>query len=112
MEAKRRDDLMTREEAAKYLGVTAAWLRKRVTQGGPASIKLGATRYYLKADLDRYIAACRHEPAAAECVQWESTSAVQFGGTASHTKAKSTEELRAKPTSAELRKRSAAYGLR
>lgn len=50
------DGRMTREDAAKYLGLKgktlAAWhLQKK----GPASVRVGGKRYYFRSELDRFI---------------------------------------------------------
>ena len=49
----RRQDLLTREEAAIYLGVSVAWLARHTPhRGGPPYLKLGRTPRYIRADLD------------------------------------------------------------
>lgn len=56
----RRPDMLSRAEAAAYLGCTVVYLaRKTPHKGGPATVKVGRTPYYLQADLDAWLAAQR-----------------------------------------------------
>jgi predicted DNA-binding transcriptional regulator AlpA len=51
---------MTREEAAKYVGVSVAFMnRARVVGDGPAYVKLGRRVVYNKADIDSWLASKR-----------------------------------------------------
>jgi predicted DNA-binding transcriptional regulator AlpA len=53
-------------EAATYLGLSVATLHAyRQQQRGPAYLRLGRTIRYLRADLDRYMAASRVDPSDA-----------------------------------------------
>jgi hypothetical protein len=108
-----RDDLWGIERAAEYLSVTVSWLRKRATVSGPAYFKIGRKRYYAQRDLDAYVSKCRHDPLAGRSVAWDSTDAAEAhsGITVSRTGAKSTVDRQARPTSGQLHKRRAAYGL-
>ena len=57
---KRRPDMLSRAEAAAYLGCSQQYLaRKTPHRGGPATVKVGRTPYYLQADLDAWLAAQR-----------------------------------------------------
>jgi excisionase family DNA binding protein len=57
-------ELRTISEAAAYLRVPVGTLRKWRSQGrGPQSVKLGRRVLYDKADLDRFIADRKGQPA-------------------------------------------------
>ena len=50
----RRADLLTRREAAVYIGRSYSWLsRHHPENGGPPLLRQGRAVYYRKADLDR-----------------------------------------------------------
>src|SRR6476659_3918264 len=52
----RREDLLTRTEAAKYLGMSKRWLVcKAHDTDGPLITRLGTRVYYLRSDLDAFI---------------------------------------------------------
>ncbi len=56
----RRPDMLTRAEAAAYLGCSREYLARNTPhRGGPACLKVGRTPYYLKSDLDSWLAAQR-----------------------------------------------------
>lgn len=51
-----RDDLMTRAEAAEYLGMSESWLKRHTPdRGGPAWRRFGRRVFYRLADLDAFI---------------------------------------------------------
>ena len=51
-----RPDLLSRDQAAAYIGVSRTWLAHRTPdKGGPAWLKVGARVYYRQADLDHYL---------------------------------------------------------
>ena len=51
------DGRMTREDAARYLGMKPKTLAMWALQGkGPASVLVGGRRFYFKDELDRFIA--------------------------------------------------------
>ena len=52
--------LIKREDAAKYLGVSDRWMQRYKVHGITA-VKLGKFVYFLKSDLDKYIAQNRIE---------------------------------------------------
>lgn len=52
--------LINREDAAKYLGVSDRWMQRYKVHGITA-VKLGKFVYFLKADLDKFIAQNRIE---------------------------------------------------
>ena len=54
-----RPDLLTRGEAATYLGKSTSWLAHHVDDGPPV-IRMGRSVRYLQADLDIWIEQCRH----------------------------------------------------
>lgn len=57
-----RPDLLTRKQAAAYLGVSVGWLAQRATAGtGPAITRIGNKVKYLIEDLDQFIAQCKEE---------------------------------------------------
>ncbi len=57
----RRPDLLTRKESAAYLGCSVGFLNNHTPKrGGPAMVKVGRRPFYLQADLDAWILACRH----------------------------------------------------
>ncbi len=58
------NDAVIREpEAARYLGMSIAWLRQsRMRGAGPAFYKYGRAVRYRLADLDAYLVAHRVEP--------------------------------------------------
>lgn len=59
------EPLLTESEAAKILGVSIAWLQRERWKGtGPAYIRHGRAIRYAPADLRRWIADNRHEPAS------------------------------------------------
>lgn len=50
--------MLTREEAAKYLGVSRSWLFERSKKGeGPAYVRIGGKVRYFQEALDAYIQA-------------------------------------------------------
>lgn len=49
--------LLTKEQAARYLNVTARWMSR---DHGIPFVQLGGRKYYLPADLDAYIDAHRY----------------------------------------------------
>ena len=57
MKVQRRADLLTRAEAAAYIGVSTSWLGKHRGEGGdgPTRTQIGGKLYYLQGDLDEYI---------------------------------------------------------
>jgi excisionase family DNA binding protein len=60
-----RDDLMTRAEAAEYLGMSVSWLRRHTpARGGPAWRRFGRRVVYRRADLDAYIDTPQDPPPA------------------------------------------------
>jgi len=64
----RRPDLLTRDEAAKYLGVSKSWLaRRRTGSERPTETRIGGRVYYRKADLDYFIDNVCAGPGAAPC---------------------------------------------
>ena len=55
-QTSRRPDLLTVAEAAKYLGVSAQWLRNKATdKTRPERYKIGRRVYYTKKILDEFI---------------------------------------------------------
>jgi hypothetical protein len=56
-----RNDMMSREEAAEYLGVSPRWLSTHKSDG-PVATRIGGKVFYLKQDLDAYISAQRGKP--------------------------------------------------
>lgn len=74
-----REDLLTLQEAAAYLGVSRSWLNQHQASGdGPVRTKLGRVRY-LRRDLDAYIEKRR----VTQCLSIKETHQVPSGGTAS-----------------------------
>lgn len=57
------DGRLTREDAARYLGLQPKTLAQWACEGrGPKAVAVGGRRFYFKADLDAFV---RGEPAAA-----------------------------------------------
>ena len=52
-----RSALLTKEQAAGYLNVSARWMSRN---HGIPFVQLGGRKYYLQADLDAYIKAHRY----------------------------------------------------
>jgi hypothetical protein len=57
-----RKDMLTRRQAAEYLGVSHSWLSSHKADG-PTVTRVGRKVFYLKADLDAFIRAQRGKPA-------------------------------------------------
>lgn len=63
---------LTRKEAAAYLRISEAFLKKLDLAGsGPAAIRIGRRWTYLQADLDAFVERHRHDPAANDAEQRE-----------------------------------------
>ena len=56
----RRPDLLTRREAAAYIGFSESWLAHN-RKNGPTFTRIGRRIYYLKGDLDAFITRSRQE---------------------------------------------------
>jgi hypothetical protein len=94
-----REDILTTDEAARYMRASKSWLDKaRNTGQGPAFVRRGARVYYLRQDLDHYIDDSRQEPA---CPSTKIPEA-HHGGVASTSPAASTDALRARQIAAQL----------
>ena len=59
---------LTEKEAAHYIGMSIAFLRKDRCEGkignrtiGPKHLKIGKSVRYLKDDLDRWLEECQHD---------------------------------------------------
>lgn len=56
LDIERRPDLLTREQAAAYLGRSVRWLFHHPPDlGGPSLLRVGSRVYYRRADLDRWL---------------------------------------------------------
>ncbi|MEA1050497.1 helix-turn-helix domain-containing protein [Lamprobacter modestohalophilus] len=65
MTQQHRPDPYSRKQAASYLGISEAFLKKLDLSGrGPAAIRIGRRWSYLQADLDAFLDQHRHDPAA------------------------------------------------
>jgi len=61
------DELLTTSQAAEFLGVSDSWIvRHRLNGTGPAFVKVGFFRKYLKSDLENYIRTNRDDPSTSD----------------------------------------------
>ena len=61
----RRPDMLTRTDAATYLGTSVKWLAAHLPhKGGPPILKVGRAVYYLRQDLDAWLLAQRIGPSS------------------------------------------------
>lgn len=94
-----RPDILTADEAARYIRASKSWLDKARASGqGPAFVRRGARVYYLRQDLDHYIDSSRQEPACPST----RTNEAHSGGAASTSPAASIDGLRARQIAAQL----------
>ena len=79
----RREDLLTRKEAAAYLGVSRSWLaRRKPGMDGPKLLRLGGKVLYRLQDLNDYLDNCVIGGEEWDCMNIQSRST---GGPASAT---------------------------
>lgn len=98
----RREDLLTIEEAAGYLGVKASWLR-RVGDRGPRRTKFGRAVMFTREALDEYVTRCSEDAS-----KWGSTDprTHNSGGRDSKSPVLKSAGAQARSTADELRKSS------
>lgn len=60
LQAQPVPDRLNQRQAADYVGLTSEWLRRlRHAGNGPPHVEQGRRRYYLRADLDAWMASRR-----------------------------------------------------
>lgn len=98
---QRREDLLTREEAATYIGMRARWLDDQAMP----RVRFGNRVYYRRGHLDELIDRCTEG-------EWDSTSrpSPTTGTSDSSTADGSTAEQQARATVEKLREELAASG--
>jgi excisionase family DNA binding protein len=101
----RREDLLTVDEAAEYLGVNASWLR-RAGERGPRRTRFGRAIRFTRAALDAYVEQC------SERIEWDSTDprAPNSGGHDSRSPVLKSAGAQVKSIADELRRSSGVCG--
>jgi len=96
-----RSDMMTRQQAAEYIGASVSWLARR-SDGGPPWLRIAGKVYYLMGELDKWIESQKGAPCSTDKRQAVS------GGAASGARVKRSAHPLAKQIGERLRQKSDA----